>query len=303
MGINRRDFLKLMAGAGAAGALGLTKEAKASNEDFEGYPDSFGVLVDTSLCIGCRACEAGCNRQNKLGKPDTYFEDEKVIETPRKTENDQYTFVNRYQSEATGNKPVFVKRQCMHCNEPACFAACLAKAFSKSPTGAVVYNPDVCIGCRYCMQACPFYVPTYEYENAFTPRVLKCTFCLERISQKGGVPACVESCPMDAIIFGKRRDLLKIAQKRLANDSTYVDHIYGQHEIGGTSWMYISKVPFEALGFNMELGTTPLPKKTYGFLATIPVLHIGLPILLAGFYTIAKARDKKADGHHGEEHK
>jgi Fe-S-cluster-containing dehydrogenase component len=286
-----------MLGAGAAGALGVAREAKANNEDFEGYPDSNGVLVDTSVCIGCRSCEEACDRANNLGKPAKYFADNSVFEKPRRTQNNEFTVVNRFQSEATGNKPVFVKKQCMHCNEPACFAACLAKAFSKSPTGAVVYNQDVCIGCRYCMQACPFYAPTYEYDRAFTPRVRKCTFCLNRISQPGGVPACVEACPTDAILFGKRKDLLKIAQKKLANDSSYVDHIYGQNEVGGTSWMYISKVPFEQLGFKMDLGTTALPKKTYGFLATIPVLHIGLPILLAGFYTIAKAREKSAKEH------
>lgn len=291
MAISRRGFLKLMAGVGAAGAGGMPGKAEA-NEDFEGWPESNGVLCDISKCIGCRACEEACNRVNNLATPEKSFDDQTVFETTRRTDANTFTFVNRYQSEGTGNKPVFVKRQCMHCNEPACFVACLAKAFKKTPEGAVVYDPDVCIGCRYCMQACPFGIPAYEYDNAFTPRVHKCTMCFDRIKQEGGVPGCVEACPMDAIIFGKRKDLIKVAQKRILNDESYVDHIYGQHEIGGTAWMYISKVPFEELGFNMGMGTTALPKKVYGFLATIPVMHITLPILLAGFYTISKRRDQ-----------
>ena len=166
MAISRRGFLKLMAGVGAAGAGGMPGKAEA-NEDFEGWPESNGVLCDISKCIGCRACEEACNRVNNLATPEKSFDDQTVFETTRRTDANTFTFVNRYQSEGTGNKPVFVKRQCMHCNEPACFVACLAKAFKKTPEGAVVYDPDVCIGCRYCMQACPFGIPAYEYDNAF----------------------------------------------------------------------------------------------------------------------------------------
>jgi len=295
MGISRRGFLKLMLGAGAAGALGVAKVAKAGSEDFEGYPNSYGVLVDTSLCIGCRSCEEACNRVNNLGKPDKPFDDQTVFEQARRPTSNAFTVVNRFQSEATGNKPVFVKRQCMHCNEPACFSACLVKAFTKKPEGAVVYNADLCIGCRYCMQVCPFYAPAYEYDSAFSPRVRKCTLCYDRISQTGGVPGCAEACPTDALLFGRRSDLIKIAQKRLAGDSTYVDHIYGQHEVGGTSWMYISKVPFEQLGFNMNMGVTPVPKYSYGFLWSVPLVLTIWPAFLGGVYSITKRRQEAAE--------
>jgi len=307
MAVSRREFLKLMAGAGAVGAAAATvlpKKAEASYE-FGGYPDRMGVLCDTSLCIGCRSCEGACNEANNLPKPADKaqaFDNLKVLDTKRRMDHAHFTVVNKFAKAETGAKnDVFVKKQCMHCDEPACFAACLAKAFTKTPEGAVVYAANHCIGCRYCMQACPFYVPTYEYQDAFTPRVRKCTMCYDRV-KAGGIPACVQTCPQEALIFGKRDDLLKIARRRLdAENSQYVDHIYGEKEVGGTCWLYITKTPFEKLDFKMTLGTEALPRLTYGYLATIPVLHVGLPVLLAGFYVITRGITQA----HGkqEEHK
>jgi formate dehydrogenase iron-sulfur subunit len=300
MTISRRGFLKLAVGAGAAGAAvaaGLPKQAEAAH-DFEGYEDRFGVLCDTSLCIGCRSCEEACNEVNDLPAQEKPFDDTSVFEERRRNDYSRFTVVNKWlKADTGGDADTFVKTQCMHCDEPACFSACLAKAFTKTPEGAVVYNSAQCIGCRYCMQACPFYVPTYEYHKALTPRVRKCTMCFSRVVE-GGVPGCVETCPSGALVFGKRSYLIKVAQERIrTKDSGYVDHIFGEKEVGGTCWMYISKVPFEKTGFNMHLGTTPLPKLTYGYLKTIPVMHMGLPVLLAGFYVmtkgIAKAGEKR----------
>ena len=291
MNNTRRGFLKMLAGAGAGAAtLGSANKALAQH-DFTGWPQTYGMLVDVSKCIGCRSCEAACNEANNLQNgvnPD----DQSVFEQERRTEHNVYTVVNRFNPEAAGGDPVFVKKQCMHCKEPACFAACLCKAFTKEPEGAVTYNPDVCIGCRYCMQACPFYIPAYTYHSAFDAKVTKCTFCFDRISKEGGIPACAEICPTGALTFGKREDLIRIARKKIFNDQSYVDHIYGEHEVGGTSWMYISKVPFDQIGFKMDLGSTPMPKLTYGFLWTLPILHTTLPVLLAGIYTLTKNRDK-----------
>jgi len=287
MDISRRGILKVIAGAGASSVALKSKSASAITE-FTGWPDRFGVLFDTSRCIGCRSCEEACNEANGLGKPDAPFDDESVFEKKRRTENNAFTVVNRFKDEK--GKPVFVKTQCMHCNEPACFSACLAKAFTKTPEGAVKYDPDVCIGCRYCMQACPFYIPTYEYEDPLSPRVRKCTMCHDRVI-KGQIPACVEACPTEALIFGKRSDLIRIARKRIMDDPEYVDHIYGEKEVGGTSWMYVSKVPFEQLGFNMHLGTEAAAKHVYWFLWTIPLWHTSFTALLAGIYTITKRRE------------
>jgi len=285
-----------MAGAGAAGAaVAAGAPTRAEAHDFTGNPDRYGVLCDTSLCIGCRSCEGACNVANNLPKPvdkAQAFENLKVLDTKRRMDHAHFTVVNKFAKAETGRAETFVKQQCMHCDEPACFAACLAKAFTKTPEGPVVYASDHCIGCRYCMQACPFYVPTYEYQDAFTPRVRKCTMCYDRV-KAGGIPACVETCPQEALIFGKRDDLLKIARRRLdAENSGYVDHIFGEKEVGGTCWMYISKVPFDKLAFHTEVGIEALPRLTYGYLATIPVLHVGLPVLLAGFYVITRGIGK-----------
>jgi len=311
MTISRRSFFKLMAGSGAAGAAlaaGLPDKAEAAH-DFSGYQDRNAVLFDASLCIGCRSCEAACNEVNKLPAVDKDgntkdFDDQGVFNRKRHMDYSSYTVVNRFGKEETGGAETFIKKQCMHCDEPACFAACLAKAFEKTPQGAVVYSSFKCIGCRYCMQACPFEVPTYEYHNAWTPKVSKCTMCYDHIQAgKRQVPGCVEACPQEALIYGKRSDLLQIAHRRVdAPDSGYVNHIYGESEVGGTCWLYISKTPFEKLGFP-HLGTTPLPKLTYGYLATIPVMHIGLPVLLAGFYLLTKGvpkahRDQEGKGVH-----
>ena len=286
---DRRNFLKLLAAAGAGAALGAPKEAGAA-EDFPGYPDSYGILVDTSRCIGCRSCEAACNEANKLPKPEIPFDSDEVFNEIRRPTANAFTVVNRYEVDG---KHVYVKRQCMHCNEPACFSACLVKAFTKTPEGAVTYNPDVCMGCRYCIHACPFYMPAYEYNSAFSPRVRKCTMCYERI-KAGGIPACVEACPTEALVFGKREELLWIAKKRITSDPEYIKHIYGEKEVGGTSWLYISKVPFEQIGFDMNLGVTPIPKYSYGFLWTVPLVLTIWPAFLAGVYTITKRREEIA---------
>ena len=151
----------------------------------------------------------------------------------------------------------------MHCNDPACASACIVSAFEKQEIGAVTYDSWRCMGCRYCMVACPFQVPAYEYDNALTPQVRKCTFCFERISKEGGVPACVEICPPQCLTFGRRSELLELAHRThpQATRAAYVNHVYGEHEVGGTSWLYLSSVPFEELGFP-KLGDAAPPRIT-----------------------------------------
>ncbi|MCP4689739.1 MAG: 4Fe-4S dicluster domain-containing protein, partial [Desulfobacterales bacterium] len=171
---------------------------------------------------------------------------------------------------------------------------CFVKAFKKSKSGAVTYDASVCVGCRYCMVACPFEIPTYEYDQALTPRVRKCTMCHPRL-EKGLLPGCVETCPTEALTFGKRDDLLKIARRRIREfPNRYVDHIYGEHEMGGTSWLYLSGAPFSRVGMREDLGVTPAPELTAGALSAVPIV-VGLwPVLLTGVYAINKRRDKVA---------
>jgi formate dehydrogenase iron-sulfur subunit len=292
MGISRRKFLKAAAAAGGAGLVGKSKLAQGV-EHFTGYPDRFGVLTDITRCVGCRTCEAACNEVNKLPPPKIPFEDQSVFEKTRRTDAQALTVVNRYPNPKSGEPPIYVKHQCRHCDEPACASVCLVKAFTKTREGAVTYNKGICIGCRYCMTACPFHVPAYEYNDPFSPEIKKCTMCFDTRVSKGGIPGCVEACPMEAMTFGKRSDLLKLARRRIMeHPERYIDHIYGEREVGGTSWLYISGVPFEQLGFRMDLGTKPYPELARGFLSMVPAVLVIWPALLGGFYMFTRHREQ-----------
>ena len=263
MGVNRRDFLKQIAGIGGVALLGKGTNAHAG-QGVSSYPDHMGVLVDTTLCIGCRSCERACNQINKdlPGKSLQSFQDSSVFEKRRRMSADTYTVVNRYTDQENSERSAFVKFQCMHCIDPACVSACIVGALTKEPNGAVRYDPWKCIGCRYCMAACPFQVPAYEYNNVLTPQVRKCTFCFENRTSKGKMPACVEACPMEVMTFGKRGELIEIAKGRIKRyPGRYVHHIYGENEIGGTAWLYLSNLPFEEIDFP-KLGYISPPSYT-----------------------------------------
>ena len=180
--MNRRSFLTLMGGLGIGSALGGAKSASAAGGTFHGYPDSKGVLHDTTLCIGCRRCEQACNKVNDLPKPEKPFTDLNVLNEKRRTSAKEWTVVNKYRP-ANLDKDVFRKSQCMHCEEPACASACFVKAFTKNPDGSVTYDPTLCVGCRYCMVACPFNIPGYTYDSALNPLVQKCTLCHPRLQE------------------------------------------------------------------------------------------------------------------------
>ena len=290
MSISRRKFLGWIGAAGCATAV--SKSAHASKKHFKGYPDSLGVLHDTIRCIGCRNCEEGCNIVNELPKPEKPFDDLSVLDEKRRTTTKAFTVVNRYDNIKGRKAPVFRKTQCNHCLEPACASVCFVRAFKKTKEGAVTYDPSVCVGCRYCMIACPFEIPTYEYDEAFTPRIRKCTMCFDRVKENK-LPGCVESCPTEALTFGKREDLLKIARERIGkHPDLYQDHIYGENEMGGTSWLYLSGVPFKDIGMREDLGITPAPELTSGALGAVPMVVSLWPILLTGIYAVNKRKEK-----------
>lgn len=294
MGITRRKFLGWMGAATTAASISGQKVHAASNRQFEGYPESFGVLHDTTLCIGCRKCEDACNSVNSLPAPEKSFEDLAILENRRRTDVDSFTVVNRFEIDK-GAPVVFVKKQCNHCLEPACASACFVKALRKDKTGAVVYDASLCVGCRYCMIACPFDILTYEYDEPLTPRIRKCTLCRFRI-EKGLVPGCVESCPREALLFGDRENLLKTARKRIDKfPDRYTDHIYGEHEMGGTSWLYLAGSAFSKIGMREDLGNQPASQFTSGPLSAVPII-VGLwPVLLTGVYAVSKRKDKIAE--------
>lgn len=305
MAITRRKFLGWM-GCAAAGSATLAGTAAygASNKEFKGYPGSFGVLHDTTRCIGCRKCEKACNEVNKMPDPKIPFDDLSVLDTERRTTVLTHTVVNKFplsnktpsgESNPEKRSHVFVKKQCNHCLEPACASACFVKAFKKDEKGAVHYDETLCVGCRYCMVACPFNIPAYEYDNPLTPRVMKCTLCLPRIKE-GKLPGCVEICPREALTFGERDSLIREARMRIQkHPDRYVDHIYGEHEMGGTSWLYLSQVPFSQIGMREDLGNHSAPELTSGALSAVPIV-VGLwPVLLTGIYAISKRKDKVAE--------
>jgi len=294
MGISRRKFLGWMSAAIGTSTLTGNKIYAASNKHFKGYPDSYGVLHDTTKCIGCRKCEKACNKVNSLPSPDKPFDDLSVLDSIRRTDDKTFTVINRFTPEA-GKPEIFAKKQCNHCLEPACASACFVKAFKKDKTGAVVYDASLCVGCRYCMIACPFNIPAYEYDNPLTPRVVKCTMCKPRID-KGQLPGCVESCPVEAITFGKRKELIKIAWERINKyPEHYKEHLYGEHEMGGTNWLYLSGTDFSKIGMREDLGTTPAPALTSGALAAVPIVVALWPILLTGLYAVSRRKDITAD--------
>ncbi len=292
MKVSRRTFLKVVGATGAATVVGRPRGARAARVG-PGSDQMLAMLVDTTQCIGCRACEAACSEANGLPEP-AMLGQESVFERKRRTDPDTYTVVNRYANPNDGQGARYVRTQCMHCVEPGCASACPVAALEKTPEGPVVYHTDRCIGCRYCMVACPFGIPKFEYEKAI-PYIRKCCFCIHRLRQ-GKPPACAEVCPTGALLLGKRKELLETARTRIyQNPDRYVHHIYGEHEVGGTGWLYITDVPFEQLDFQMDLGTTAYPELTWTFLSSVPFVLMLWPPFLMGLYALTKSREKAAE--------
>ncbi len=295
MDLSRRRFLKVAGVAGTAVAAARPRPAGATT--LPRHASGRAMLVDTTRCLGCRACEAACSEANGLPEP-AMTADIAALAAPRTTDQRTFTVVNGFDNPREPGATRFVKRQCMHCVEPACASACLTKALEKTVEGPVVYHKDRCLGCRYCMVACPFDVPKYEYDKAH-PYVMKCSFCAER-QKEGQLPACAEVCPGGALQAGTRDELLDIARQRVyQNPDRYVHHIYGEHEVGGTSWLYITDVPFEKLGFNTGLATTPYSALTQGALSAVPFIITLWPPLLMGLYTFARRRDEVRESENG----
>ena len=284
--MDRREFLKTVCAAGGS-AITLRQAIAAEN----GFKTEFkGVLVDTTRCIGCRSCEAACAETNALPVPDIF--NESVFEKERKTSETQWTVVNKYNTE---KGIVFAKKQCMHCSIPACASACLTKAMYKTVEGPVIWRGQKCMGCRFCMISCPFDMPKFEY-NSPNPKILKCVMCWERLN-KNERPACVEACPMNTLLFGNRRELIEEANSRIYSDpDKYIHHIYGEHEAAGTEWLYISPVPFEQLGFNIDIGTTAYPELSKGFLYGVPIVLLLWPAFLTGISYVTRREEINSKG-------
>lgn len=237
------------------------------------------ILYDTTLCIGCRLCEAACAERWGLPYNDTIAADERL------SEHKLTTIVTH------GER--FSRRLCMHCADPTCASVCPVRALQKTALGPVVYDENRCIGCRYCMLACPFQVPAYEWSQQL-PRVKKCDMCYER-QRAGQASACAEACPTGATISGDREALIAEAQRRLTdNPGRYHDHIYGLEDVGGTSVLFLSPVPFEELGLRAHLPREPLPLLTWRVLSLIPDIVAVGTVLLGGVWWITSRREEVA---------
>ncbi len=277
MGLKRRGFLKLLGVTGMALAVGDSSAAEPIGDNDVEFN---GILYDSTRCVDCRTCEEVCAESHKLPAPKPLDQ----IAAVRKTDETCNTVVNTYQ---TKKGEVYIKRQCMHCNEPACAAACLTKAMTKTKTGPVTWDGDKCMGCRYCMVSCPFDSPKFEYFSA-NPKIQKCDMCFERLKTEKST-SCAANCPAEALLYGKRRDLIKEARRRICEKpELYFDHIYGEHEAGGTGWLYLSPVPFEQLGMNTTLQQSSYPALTKGFLYAVPSVFVLVPTLLLGIHQATK---------------
>lgn len=300
MTFDRRNLLKWMATLGATTGLS-TAAGFASSDKHEKKQDDdkqVGCLVDTTLCIGCRQCEEACNRRNGLPQPETSFKDKSVFRDFRRPHVDAFTVVNEFPggpSPDQGQKEnTYAKAQCMHCLDPACVSGCITGALSRAEDGAVVYNPTICLGCRYCMVACPFQVPAFEYHKALMPRLRKCEFCVDRAKGTGANPACAAACPVEAIVFGKRKELLTLAKERIkTRPDRYIDHIYGEHEVGGTAWLYLMGRPQTELRL-LELPEDAPPRLTEAMQHTI-FKYGALPIAFYGLLGIIMWRNNRKD--------
>lgn len=291
-GKSRRDFLKSSALIGA-GITGLSSSsAKAAPKNILS-PDRMGVLVDATVCVGCRSCEWACKDAHNLPAGDLEsYENREILEQKRRPDTSALTVINEYSPGKFSNLPVDVKAQCMHCDHPACVSACIVGAFTKEENGSVIWDTDKCIGCRYCMVACPFQIPTFEYDKALNPLIMKCDFCFER-TKVGKLPACVNICPVEALTYGPRTELVLIARERIRrNPDRYMDHIFGEYEVGGTSWLYLASKDFNELGFP-KLGKDPAPGVSesiqHGIFAYF-VPPASLYALLGGMMWLSKRR-------------
>jgi len=307
--LSRRAFLRRGGAATAALAAGsaLTAtdvegreagseaRAEASLADLEARAqEQYALLFDSTLCIGCRSCEIACAKDNELGRtPEEIFKG-RPAEDSRALAPDVFTYVTFHQVEADPSTAAFGKVQCMHCIEPACVSSCPVAALEKTPEGPVVWHESLCLGCRYCMMACPFLVPRFEWDSS-NPRIRKCDMCYDRL-QAGSAPACVAACPTKAIIFGRRSELLAEAHRRIQQrPRNYAHHVYGEKEAGGTNFLHLARRPFAELGYRRDLPLRSYRDLTRPAMAAIPYVFNGLALLLGAAAWLVHQR-KPAEG-------
>lgn len=326
MSMKRRDFVKAAAiGATACGVACATPKPAEARGNRQLPPKAVGFLFDSTLCVGCKNCVVACKEAN--GLPVTVPIREAYRDPSVDLSGEAQLVIKKYVGgkamvkDQVENGFAFIKKSCMHCVDPSCVSVCPVSAMTKDPeTGIVAYDKDKCLGCRYCVVSCPFGVPRFEYNTAF-PKVVKCQFC-RHLQAEGKIPACAESCPTGATLFGSATALKAEAKRRLALEpgtevrhdrrilgsgeptrprlsAKYVNQLYGEKELGGTQMVMLSGVPFE------NVGMPKLPERSYAADSeTVQhTLYEGLiapAVALAGLVTIVHRNKKKQ--HEEEEH-
>ena len=246
-----------------------------------------GLLIDVTRCIGCWECTNACAKANGLPQVDSLTR----AKGGDLSEN-RFTVLKRVDLGDRGRR--YVRRLCLHCLEPTCASVCPVGALRRTPEGPVTYAADKCIGCRYCIMACPHNVPRYEW-SAASPRVRKCVMCAERVT-RGESPACAAACPMGATAFGEREDLLEEARRRIAESpEMYTGEIYGEREGGGTGVLFLADTSFRTLGLAMDLPDHPLGANTDAVLSHLPDVMLIGGSLLFGLQWIIHRRDRLAE--------
>ena len=287
---SRRSFLKGMAYAGASIA-GTALPAVASDDKPQAPDDAVGMLYDTTLCIGCKSCVVACHEANDL-PPDNreYVLHDAPISLNDRTKN----IIKLYKDDEQRS---YVKQQCMHCIDPSCASACMIGSFQKREYGIVTWDPNRCIGCRYCQVACPYHIPKFEWDEA-APRIIKCELCNHRIAE-GKIPACCDVCPRGAVIYGTHKELLAEAKRRLAdNPDKYVPKIYGEHDGGGTQVLYLSHIEFDKLGLPDlgDEGTAHLNREVQHGIYKGMIAPVALYAVLGGVMLRNRRSDKNDEG-------
>ena len=238
----------------------------------------YGFLIDASRCIDCRACLVACSVENNVPMKSTriWMKDSTVV--------GEFPNLNHYTAPF----------HCMHCIDPSCVSACTVGALEKNSDGIITYDSQACIGCRYCMYACPFEVPHFQWDQRFA-LITKCDLCISRLEDGQAEPACAATCPTDAIQFGKREDMLALAHKRIDEQpDRYINHVFGQHENGGTSTFYISPVPFEQLGFpSIETTESPAHLNRMATEIGTPIIAGSVALGMTGIYMALEHNSKK----------
>ncbi len=255
---------------------------------------SKAILIDTTRCIGCRACQVACKSWHNLPGESTVFSE--TLSNPRYLDSNNYTRIIFREVVQPGGKLSwhFISRRCMHCLDPACASVCPVAALTRLADGPVVYDDDRCIGCRYCMMACPFQIPKFEWTSA-VPLIRKCDFCADRIAI-GLEPACSTACPTETLLFGDRDALLKEAHRRIgAYPGKYYPEVYGEKIVGGTSKLYLTAVSFETLrvnhvGFRTDLGVTPYGIYGREWMSKVPWVALTVGGLAVGLHYINQRR-------------